>query len=248
MSARGKLALDVAMFGALIVANDPARTGIALHEWLGVALLVTLTVHLALNAEATVRMVSRFSRGLAGGPRLNLIVDGAAGFAVATVIGTGLAMSQSILPMIGITTAHPAALTQIHLLSAWASVGLVATHFVLHGGWVSSVMRSLLAPAPGARKRSPVVAGITAVFVTAVLAASFTYWTGAALTSATSVATAAARNTTAAQVVAAGIAAQSGSESGATSSSSSGASNSSGSGTLTCPRTGCTASTCHHQQ
>ena len=42
MSARTRLLLDLAMFGVLLVAYNPAWSGLAVHEWLSVAVICLL--------------------------------------------------------------------------------------------------------------------------------------------------------------------------------------------------------------
>ncbi len=56
MSTRNRVLLDVALFAAIVLAYAPAVTGISLHEWLGVAIIVPSLFHLVLNWEWVVRI------------------------------------------------------------------------------------------------------------------------------------------------------------------------------------------------
>ena len=56
---RTKLLLDISTFVAFLVAMDPRTSGIAIHEWLAIALGATIVVHLLLNWNWIVRTFKR---------------------------------------------------------------------------------------------------------------------------------------------------------------------------------------------
>ncbi len=56
---RMKLLLDFSAFVAFLVAMDPRSSGIAVHEWLTIALAATVIVHLLLNWSWIVSAVKR---------------------------------------------------------------------------------------------------------------------------------------------------------------------------------------------
>lgn len=64
-SNRTKLLLDIGTFAAFLMAMAPRSSGLAVHEWLTLALAATIIVHLLFNwnwiAEVTKRL---FFRGL----------------------------------------------------------------------------------------------------------------------------------------------------------------------------------------
>ncbi len=62
MSRRSRFFIDFALLIGLLVANAPARTGIAIHEWLSIALVVPLLVHLVINWEWTVHVTKTILR------------------------------------------------------------------------------------------------------------------------------------------------------------------------------------------
>ena len=49
MTARARLWLDLALFGALFIGYNPAWTRIAVHEWLCVIAVVPLLFHIIIN-------------------------------------------------------------------------------------------------------------------------------------------------------------------------------------------------------
>ena len=66
MSARARLWLDLALFGALFLAYNPAWTRIAIHEWLSVLVIVPLLFHVIINWDQTLKILSRFAEIVAG--------------------------------------------------------------------------------------------------------------------------------------------------------------------------------------
>jgi hypothetical protein len=237
MSRRSRFIIDIALLIGLLVANDPARTGIAVHEWLSIALVVPLLVHLVINWEWTVHVTKRFFERLMSVSRLNLIVDVALFAFTVTVMVSGLAVSSVLSGLLGFTSTASPLWVAVHSASASATIIALLAHFALHGKWFAQTLTSLLegrghAARParvGARSLQSTlsVLGATAVLVVAILLTVGA--TGALLDLDGSPATAmTAVATTADDVLTYGS-----------------TSMGSSAGLRTCPRTGCTASTCH---
>jgi len=146
MSTRSRLLLDLGMFGALLVAFDPALTGIAVHEWLSIAVIVPLLFHLIINWEWTLRTVERFAERMLNASRLNLVVDVALFIATVTVMLSGLLISQAISGVLGLNVTPGAIWVAVHSVSANATVALLLVHFALHAKWVVNVARRLGTP------------------------------------------------------------------------------------------------------
>ena len=145
MSTTRRLAIDAAAFLGVLIAYNPAVTGIALHEWLSVAAAATMFVHLVVNWEWCVRVASRLFQGLASSSRLNFVVDTALFVVAVGVMLSGLMVSQSILPFFGL---HPAASpiwVFVHSVTADAVIVLMLTHLVLHWRWLVRAIRSFVA-------------------------------------------------------------------------------------------------------
>ncbi len=99
MSRRSRFFIDIALLVGLLVANAPARTGLAVHEWLSIALIVPLLVHLVINWEWTVHVTKRFFERLFSVSRLNLVVDVALFVSTVAVMVSGLAVSSVLAGM-----------------------------------------------------------------------------------------------------------------------------------------------------
>ncbi len=150
MSARSRLLLDLGMFAALLVAFNPAWTGIAVHEWLSLAVAIPLLVHVIINWEATLRVISTFVDRLLHQSRLNILVDVALFVSTVAVMLSGFMVSHAIAGLLGITMTPNALWVAIHSLSADATIALLLVHFALHWRWVTSVAFRLV-PAENAR-------------------------------------------------------------------------------------------------
>ena len=150
MNARARLLLDLGMFAALLVAFNPAWTGIAVHEWLSLAVVFPLLVHLIVNWESSVRTVLRFAERLLHVSRLNIVVD--AGLFVMTVacMLSGLMVSQVIIGLFGAGGSPSTLWVAVHSVSAEATIALLLVHFGLHWRWTAAVIRRM---AHGATRR-----------------------------------------------------------------------------------------------
>ena len=54
---RRNLAIDIAALAVYLVAANPAVTGIGIHEWLGLGMLVIFFVHAAMHVDWVIEAV-----------------------------------------------------------------------------------------------------------------------------------------------------------------------------------------------
>ena len=148
MSARSRLLLDLAMFVALVVAFNPGWTGLAVHEWLAVAVIVPLLLHLIVNWEQTVRFVETFVDRLRNKSRVDLGVDVALFVSATAVMLSGLMISQAVAAFLGVTIVPSALWVAVHAVTANLTIALLLAHFALHWRWVLGVSRRLLSAPP----------------------------------------------------------------------------------------------------
>jgi hypothetical protein len=270
MSRTSRFFIDIALFIGLLIANDPARTGLAVHEWLSIALVAPVLFHLVINWEWTLSVGRRFFRRLVSMSRLNLVIDVALFASTVAVMVSGFAVSSVLAGALGVAASPSPIWVTVHALAASATVISLLVHFALHGHWFAKTLSALFADRESsgrplvldarAMRNTGAVLGVTTVLAVAILLT--VSGTGALLGASGSTATAATTagaSTTVRTCPRTGCTAStchaetgqspyaqdnSGAAAGG---SSSGYSNSSASsaGTRTCPRTGCTASTCH---
>jgi hypothetical protein len=160
MSARARLWLDLALFGALFLAYNPAWTHIAVHEWLSVIVIVPLLFHVIINWDQTLAILRRFAVIVRATPKVNLVVDAALFVAGVTVMLSGLLVSQYVLRAVGISVTPTALWVTTHRWSADATMLLLLVHFGLHWRWVVRAAGKLGQPRVRARvhEDDPIVA------------------------------------------------------------------------------------------
>ena len=154
MSTKTNLTLDIAIFSAFLVASNPALTGLAIHEWLGVSFAAALITHLLFHWNWIVTLTRTFFKNLLHGSRLNYVVDSLLFVAMTAAMLSGIMISRNALATFGISLQAGPGWRSIHSLSANASLVFVALHFALHWNWVvSSVQRYIISPVLGLAQR-----------------------------------------------------------------------------------------------
>lgn len=148
------LLLDAVILAAFLPALDPRLTGIAIHEWLGVAGAAAVVVHLLLHWEWIVSVTRRFLGRTSGAARLNYVVDALFFIDLVVISLSGLMVSQALLPLVGLAAPGGTVWLVAHSLSADLALVLVAVHAALHWKWiVNAVRRTVLRPVAGVVRR-----------------------------------------------------------------------------------------------
>jgi len=133
--------IDGLIFLSFLAASVPRLTGLAIHEWLSLALAGAILVHLVLHADWVWEVLKRFFRKLWHSSRLNFVVDLAVLIAFVGVMLSGILISREILAVLGIQLGENRTWQQIHRLTADASVWLMALHFALHWRWIGNAFK-----------------------------------------------------------------------------------------------------------
>lgn len=128
--------IDIALFVAFLVAFDPHLTGIAIHEWLGIAFGAAIVAHLVLHWKWLVATTKRFFGRLNGNTRLNYLVNALFFINMTVLIFSGLMISETALPAMGIRLSESGGLQRLHTLSAEWVLWLLALHVALHWRWI----------------------------------------------------------------------------------------------------------------
>ena len=145
--AKLKLMIDIGIFVGFLIAMDPHSSGIPAHEWLAVSLLAVLVVHLLLNWDWIVQITRRLFGAVNVLTRVNYVLNWLLFIDVSLIMLSGLMISESLLPSLGITLPHNAAWRSLHDLSANLFLMLLGLHTALHWNWiVDNTKRYLLRP------------------------------------------------------------------------------------------------------
>lgn len=133
---RKSLAVDVACLLVYLVAANPAVTGVGVHEWVGIGVLLAFLVHAAMHVdwavEAVRSAVSRPSWARTG----NLALDALIVVAFMAVTVSGLMVSGAVLPAFGLYAEGYYFWDPLHATSAKILLALLLVHVVVHWKWL----------------------------------------------------------------------------------------------------------------
>ena len=133
---RKSLAVDAACLLAYLVAANPAVTGIGVHEWVGIGVLLAFLVHVAMHVdwvvEAVKSAVARPSWARTG----NLVLDALIVVAFMTAAVSGLMVSGAVLAAFGLYADGYYFWDPLHATAAKVLLALLLVHVVAHGKWL----------------------------------------------------------------------------------------------------------------
>lgn len=133
------LAVDAAFMMAFLVAIEVNATGIAFHEWWGLGLTLFICVHVLLHWRWVAMATQRFWRNLRAEPRLNALVDAGLYLGFVTMVFSGLVMSRSVLPALGLKGSTAPFWLALHIQSTNLTLLLVIVHLATHWRWLVAV-------------------------------------------------------------------------------------------------------------
>lgn len=135
------LAIDAAALALYLVAANPALTGIGVHEWLGLGVLVAFFVHAAVHADWVVEAV----RGSFAHPSWartgNAVLDVLVLVAFMATVVSGVMVSGSVLSALGLYAEGYYFWDPLHAVSAKVLLALLVLHVVAHWKWLASTLK-----------------------------------------------------------------------------------------------------------
>ncbi len=147
---RFNLYLDIALFAAFLLADAPHGTGIPVHEWLSIALIIALIVHLLLHWNWITSTIQRFVANGMGRNRVNFVLNSLLFIDVVVIMFSGIMISRAALPALGITVPTGFAWRRLHDQSATAGILLLALHVALHWRWITAMVSKYVGRRPAA--------------------------------------------------------------------------------------------------
>ena len=147
MRARSRFLLDLVIACGLIAAYRPSWTGISLHEWVSIAIIVPLAVHLVVNWEWCVRIAKTFVQRLFHASRANFVVDASLLVASVAVMLSGVMVSP-VPSWFGFQPSQFLVWARLHAWSANAIIALFAVHAALHWRWIVATAKRLAMASP----------------------------------------------------------------------------------------------------
>ncbi|KPV52249.1 hypothetical protein SE17_16620 [Kouleothrix aurantiaca] len=151
------LLVDIAIFVAFLVAMAPRFSGVAVHEWLGIAFGAAIVTHLLLHWQWLVEVTRRFFSKAAPSARVNYVLNALLFIDVTLIIFSGLLISRAALPALGLTVAIGGSWRGIHETTANLFLPLIGLHVALHWQWIANMFKRFVF-APLAGRRAPQLA------------------------------------------------------------------------------------------
>jgi Domain of unknown function (DUF4405) len=136
--------LDAVLLVAVAALQTPRATGLAGHEWLGLAFGAIVAVHLLVNWRWIVGTLRRITSPGSRRAKINLLLNGTLFVFMALTVFSGLVISEVVLPLIGLQPSTLRAWRQIHNLFSTLSVVIVGFHLGLNWDWIAGVIRRRL--------------------------------------------------------------------------------------------------------
>jgi hypothetical protein len=129
--------IDAAFLFLFWIAFFPELTGLAFHEWLGVAAVGLALIHLILHWSWVETVTLRFFSSASSRPRIYYLLDLGVLLGFVMILLTGLLISTWLdLPLYDL-----AAWTRVHLLTSVFTLLTVALKLVIHWRWIASCAR-----------------------------------------------------------------------------------------------------------
>lgn len=150
MAVRDRLALDFAVFLAIIAADNPATTGITVHEWIGIALIVPTLLHLVLNWDWVKRSTFFLNNKVRVGSVVDLVIDAALFCSMVGVSLSGLLVMPGFASALGVHVST--AWYAIHHATADLTITFSIAHLLLHAPRIAKTTRRML---PGLLPTAP---------------------------------------------------------------------------------------------
>jgi hypothetical protein len=136
-----KFRWDVLLLVVVLVTCAPSVTGIPLHEWASLAIVPIVAIHLAVNWNWIIDVTRRSLGRLAGEVRFNHVLDVLLFVSFALLMVSGILVSESALPVLGIPRKTDAFWTNLHNTTANVFPSLIGVHLAMHWRWIVGKLR-----------------------------------------------------------------------------------------------------------
>jgi hypothetical protein len=131
-----KLWMDVLIFIAFLITMEPHSSGLAIHEWLSLAMIAALTIHLLLSWDWITEITSRFLGKMGGQNRINYILNWLLFIDGTLLMVSGVMISEVAIPALGVDLPLGFSWRRLHDMSANFVLVLLGLHTAFHWGWI----------------------------------------------------------------------------------------------------------------
>ena len=145
---RLSLWLDSSLFLAVCALMVTVFTGIPIHEWLGIALIPGLLLHLLLQWPWIATRTRRLAQPRTGRTRVNYLINFGLFLSMMATIQSGLVISRVAMPSMVSGWMGDRRWGQVHGWASSALLLMVGLHIALNWDWILATVRRRLKLAP----------------------------------------------------------------------------------------------------
>jgi hypothetical protein len=139
MKPGSNLVIDIVALVVYLFVANPAVTGLLIHEWLSLGLLVVCVVHVAAHLDWVQETFRHLLRKATFSARANLVLDILTLLVFVIVMVSGIMVSRHILPAFGLVAPGYFFWNPLHSISAKMLLALLVIHVVVHWRWIVSL-------------------------------------------------------------------------------------------------------------
>jgi hypothetical protein len=133
--------LDVTMFVSFLIATAPRWSGLAIHEWLSIALAGTVIVHLLWHWQWIIQVGKSFVGALSFTARLNYLLNAAFFVSFVLLMYSGIAISEDAMPWLGVSAFNNRAWRMHHHTLSDITLIIMAIHVAVNWQWIVNLFR-----------------------------------------------------------------------------------------------------------
>ena len=133
--------VDAVLLVAFMLLVSVHLTGLRVHEWLGIAFVFLLLVHLLYSWRWITTHTRRIFRGGSRRARINYLLNATLFVIVMIVLISGLVISQAALPNLGIATIDDGTWRALHNKSQTLALVAVGVHIAMNWTWILAALR-----------------------------------------------------------------------------------------------------------
>jgi hypothetical protein len=136
--------IDAALFSAFLLSFWLELTGVALHQWLGVAIGVAAGYHLLTHWTWVKAVTDRFFKQTSTQARWHYVIDATVLIGLAAIIVTGLVIST----WLDLALTNYTLWKSLHVIASIGTLGAVVIKLGLHWRWIVATARRYIFPQP----------------------------------------------------------------------------------------------------
>jgi hypothetical protein len=135
---RARFIIDALAAAVYLVAANPAITGLAVHEWISLGVILVFLIHCTMHYDWVVATVKKH---VDKASVAHLVLDSATLIVFVVCVVSGLLVSRYLLPLLGFVAPGYFFWSPVHSLSAKMLLALLLVHLVVHGKWFAALFK-----------------------------------------------------------------------------------------------------------